>query len=530
MAVTANAYASKAALEILHLGGNALDAAIAAQWVLNLVEPQSSGIGGGGFLLHWDARRRAVSAWDGRETAPRRIASADFLKPDGSAAGYMDIVATGKSVGTPGLVAMLEGAHQRHGKLRWERLFRPAIRLAENGFAVSSRLYRLLKDDPFLRRDLAARTLYYHPDGRPRDVGELLRNPELATSLREIATHGAAALHQGDLARRIAAATIARGGVLGEDDLRDYRPKLHQAVCGPYRAWRVCGMPPPSSGGIGVLQLLGLLERSGPARADLLSVDAMHRFAEAGRLVYADRARYLADPDFFAVPQAALLAPAYLDRRERLIDAQRSMGTAEPGELPEQQALADDDAAELPSTSHLSIVDDEGNAVALTSSIESAFGSRIQVGGFLLNNQLTDFAFAAQRDGRPVANRPEPGKRPLSSMAPTLVFDHRGRLHAVLGSPGGSRIINYVARSLVAVLDAGIDPAAALTMPHVGNRNGVTEIETGRFTAAQKSALAGRRHELREVDMTSGLHLILRDGDHWLGAVDPRREGLALGE
>jgi gamma-glutamyltranspeptidase/glutathione hydrolase len=529
MVVTANAHATDAAAEILQLGGNALDAAIAAQWVLNLVEPQSSGIGGGGFMLHWDATHRRVSAWDGRETAPRSV-SADFARrPDGTPATFSEILATGNAVGVPGLVAMLEAAHRRHGKLKWERLLRPAIRLAENGFAISPRLHQLLRDDSLLRLDPAARALYYRENGDARPVGEILRNPEFAVTLRAMATTGGSALYGGGGADRIAAAVAQRGGGLTAADLHDYRPIQRDAVCGTYRQWRICGMPPPSSGGIGVLQLLGLLERS-KLPADPDTADAVHLFAEAGRLVYADRARYLADPDFIAVPRRELLDPRYLDRRARLVDPLRSMGIAEPGELPERHSQADDDAPELPATTHLSIVDRAGNAVALTSSIESAFGSRIQVDGYLLNNQLTDFSLVAERDGKPVANRLQPGKRPLSSMAPTLVFSAGGRLQAVLGSPGGSRIINYVARTLVALLDGKREPAAALALPHAGNRNGATEIERGRVSEDLVRELERRGHIVQRVDMTSGLHLIMRVGDQWVGAVDPRREGAARGE
>jgi gamma-glutamyltranspeptidase/glutathione hydrolase len=530
MVVTANVYATDAASEILQLGGNALDAAIAAQWVLNLVEPQSSGIGGGGFMLHWDARRRLVSAWDGRETAPR-AASADFARrTDGTLASFSEVLATGKAVGVPGLVAMLEAAHRRHGKLRWERLFRPAIRLAENGFAISPRLHLLLRDDLLLRRDAKARALYFQESGEAKAAGEILRNPDLAATLRSIAIGGAEALHRGEAAERIATVVGQRGGELTAKDMRDYLPRQRGAVCGPYRQWRVCGMSPPSSGGIGVLQLLGLLERSRLPAGDPAAPDAAHLFAEAGRLTYADRARYLADPDFVVVPQAALLEPRYLDQRARLMDPRRSMGIAPPGDVPQRHSQADDDAPELPATTHVSIVDRAGNAVALTSSIESAFGSRIQVDGFLLNNQLTDFSFTAERDGKLVANRLEPGKRPLSSMAPTLVFDASGRLYAVLGSPGGGRIINYVARTLVALLDGRQDPAAAVSLPHVGNRNGTTEIELGRVPEVLALELERRGHTVQRTDMTSGLHLIVRIGDGWVGAVDPRREGVARGE
>jgi gamma-glutamyltranspeptidase/glutathione hydrolase len=538
MAVTANVYATDAAVEILQLGGNALDAAIAAQWVLNLVEPQSSGIGGGGFLLHWDQQQHVVSAWDGRETAPRGapgvkvdIASHNFgRRADGSPAEFAELLASGRAVGVPGLVAMMEAAHRRHGKLTWERLLRPAIRLADNGFAISPRLHLLLREDPLLRRDEAARALYYRDNGEARAAGDILRNPELASVFRRVAAEGSAALHRGEVAAGIVAAIEKRGGNVSAADLRDYRPRQRDPVCGNYRGWRVCGMPPPSSGGIGVLQLLGMLERSGSPSGDPSAPGAVHLFAEAGRLVYADRARYLADPDFAPVPQKALLDPAYLDRRTHLIDTRRSMGIARPGELPVQGAQADDDAPELPATTHISIVDRAGNAVALTSSIESAFGSRIQTNGFLLNNQLTDFSLTEERGGASVANRLQPGKRPLSSMAPTFVFDAGGRLHAVLGSPGGGRIINYVARTLTALLDARLTPADAVALPHVGNRNGATEIERGRVADSLATELERRGHELKRVEMTSGLNLVVRGAVGWIGAVDPRREGVARGD
>jgi gamma-glutamyltranspeptidase/glutathione hydrolase len=530
MAATANAYATDAAVEILQLGGNALDAAIAAQWVLNLVEPQSSGIGGGGFLLHWDQDRRRVSAWDGRETA-HRDASADFgRRADGNPAGFAELLATGKAVGVPGLVAMLEAAHRRHGSLTWERLFRPAIRLAENGFVISPRMHLMLRDDPLLRADAAAHALYYRDDGVARAAGELLRNPQLASVFRRLAAEGSTALHRGEVAEGIVAVIEKRGGRLSLADLSDYRPRQRDPVCGAYRRWRICGMPPPSSGGIGVLQLLGMLERSDLLPGDPASPDAAHLFAEAGRLVYADRARYLADPDFVRVPQQAMLDGGYLDRRARLIDSRRSMGIAPPGDLPAGSAQADDDAPELPATTHISIVDRAGHAVALTSSIESAFGSRIQTSGFLLNNQLTDFSLTQNRDGAPVANRAQPGKRPLSSMSPTFVFDAGGRLHAVLGSPGGSRIINYVARSLTALLDGRLAPADAVALPHVGNRNGATEIERGRVGDGLATELERRGHEVRRVEMTSGLNLVVRSAGGWIGAVDPRREGVARGD
>lgn len=525
IAVTANAHATTAARDVLREGGTAADAAIAAQLVLNLVEPQSSGLGGGAFLLHWDARQRHLQAYDGRETAPQSATPERFAGLTFHAA-----VASGKAVGTPGLLAMLADVHARHGKLPWARLFKPAIELAEAGFPVSPRLHGLLAADPHLRRDAVAASLYYQADGSPLAVGATLRNPALAQTLRTLALSGADAFYRGLVAVEIVAAVRAAGGDLDIADLSAYRAKSRAPVCGAYRVWRICGMPPPSAGGIATLQLLGLLERTPFARAAPRSARAIHWFSEAGRLAYADRSRYLADPDFVVVPQDALLSPAYLDGRAKLIAADKSIGKALPGELGARDARGDDTAPEHPATTHLSIVDAAGNAVALTSSVEDAFGSRKMAGGFLLNNQLTDFAFRPDENGRTVANRVEAGKRPLSSMAPTMVFDRKGRLVAVLGSPGGPRIINYVAQTLVALLDWRMAPDAALALAHFGSRNGPTELERGAAADRLKPQLEALGHEVTTADMTSGLHIIVRDGGRWLGAADPRREGLAAGD
>jgi gamma-glutamyltranspeptidase/glutathione hydrolase len=532
MAVTANPFATDAAEEILALGGSAVDAAIAAQFVLNLVEPQSSGIGGGGFMLHYDAVKRRVAAYDGRETAPHSATPQRFVDSDGRPRPLTDVVATGRSVGVPGLVAMLALAHEKHGKLRWERLLRPAIRLAEQGFPISPRLHHLLDVDRFLRDDPEARALYYRSDGSPLPVGTRLVNTSFAATLRTLSAQGPGTLYHGELAEAIVIAANRHprgGGDLDVQDLRDYRAIERTPVCGAYRRYRICGMPPPSSGGITVLQLLGILQRTDFSAA-ANSAAAAHYFAEAGRLAFADRRRYLGDPDFVAVPQSELLDAAYLDRRASLISSKKSFGNAAPGELSQLHGRGDDTAPELPATTHLSIVDGQGNAVAMTSSIEDAFGSRTMVRGFLLNNQLTDFSFQPDELGRPLANQVQGGKRPLSSMAPTLVFDAQDRLYAVLGSPGGAQIINYVAQTLTALLDWHLTAEAALALPHYGSRNGPTELEADSAAADLAPALQrlGHRVELRE--MNSGTHLIIREGVGWRGAADPRREGTARGD
>ncbi|MCC6472896.1 MAG: gamma-glutamyltransferase, partial [Burkholderiales bacterium] len=481
MVVAANPLAAQAGLDILRAGGSAMDAAIAAQLALNVVEPQSSGIGGGAFLLHFDAARAVMAAYDGRETAPASARPERFLDASGQPLRYLQAVGSGLSVGVPGLVRMLALAHARHGVLAWERLFEPAIRLADGGFAISPRLALLIDRDPLLRRDAAARALFYRADGSGRPAGEMLRNPALATTLRSIAAGGPEAFYKGEIARDIVAAVRGHPvpGDLSLDDLVRYRARERMAVCGAYRMHRVCGVPPPSSGGVTVALLLGLLERLPVGDAAPLSVRAIHWFSEAGKLAYADRDHYLADPDFAPFPYARLLDRDYLAARSSLIREDRTLGTASPGRPAGIGAVrfGRDRTPELPSTSHLSIVDSRGNAVALTSSIESAFGSRILVRGFLLNNQLTDFSWLPESGGAPAANRVEGGKRPRSSMAPTLVFGPRGSLRFVLGSPGGNEIINYVALTLMALVDWGLDALQAIDLPRYGSRNRGIELE-----------------------------------------------------
>ncbi|MCP5372175.1 MAG: gamma-glutamyltransferase [Hyphomicrobiales bacterium] len=533
MIAAANPHAAAAGLAVLRAGGSAVDAAIAAQMVLNLVEPQSSGIGGGGFLLHYAARGGAVDAYDGRETAPAAATPDLFLNPDGTPRKFFDAVVGGLSVGVPGLLRMLEMAHRDHGRLPWRDLMAPAIALAENGFAVSDRLHGLVAGDRYLKTDPAAAAYFYDTDGAPLAVGRVRRNPALAAVLRRVAEEGADAFYTGPLAADLAAAVAAapNPGRLTVADLAAYRAVKRTAVCAPYRAWRVCGMPPPSSGGITTLQILGLLEPFDLAALGPGAARAVHLVAEAGRLAFADRNAYLADPDFVP-PPPGLLDRDYLRRRSGEIGPRALPGKAAPGDPGRKAALpppADDGERGL-STTHLSVVDGDGNAVAMTTSIENVFGSRRMVHGFLLNNQLTDFSFRPRVDGRPVANRVAAGKRPRSSMAPTLVLDGAGRLVLAVGSPGGSRIIGYVAQAVIAVLDWKLDAQAAVDMGHFGNRNGATELEEGRPVAALKDALEALGHQVRVRPMTSGLHAVQVTADGLAGGADPRREGVALGD
>jgi gamma-glutamyltranspeptidase/glutathione hydrolase len=502
-----------------------VDAAVAVQAVLGLVEPQSSGIGGGAFLLHWSQGERRVRSYDGRETAPAAARPDRFLDEAGRPLPRPVAIQSGRSVGVPGAVRMLELAHRRHGRLPWRRLLEPAIRLADTGFPMSPRLHQLLERESALRNNAAARLLYYDGD-RAKAVGTRIVNREYAATLREIARKGASALHAGPIAQDVVRAAASD---LTLEDLASYRPLEREPVCGPYRTFRICSVAPPSSGGIAVLQILGILERTPFAKAAPNSADAVHYFAEAGRLAYADRARYIADPAFVPQPVAELSSRAYLDQRAKLV-GERSMGRAQPGTVLAQRVSPGEGAeTELAGTSHFSIVDRRGDAVAMSTTVEDAFGSRILVRGFLLNNQLTDFSFTAQSEGRAIANRVEGGKRPRSSMAPVLVFDSNG-LRMVAGSPGGFAIINYVAKALVATLEWKLDVQSAAALPNFGSRNGPTELERGTVYELLAPQLRERGHEVVAIDFTSGLHLIERVKGGWRGGADPRREGAAKGD
>ncbi len=532
--VTANPLASKVGRDILRLGGNAVDAAIAVQLVLGLVEPQSSGIGGGAFLVYYDAKTQKLHTYDGRETAPAAAKPDRFLGKDGKPLQFYDAVVGGKSVGVPGTVRMLEMVHKKYGNLPWSQLFQPAIQLAEQGFPISPRLHTLLSKEQYLPRLEPARSYFYQPDSTPKPVGTKLVNKPYAEVLRLIARRSADGFYKGEIARDIVA-TVTKAAIPGDlttADLADYQAKEREPVCGAYRVYKICSMGPPSSGGLTVLQILGILQHFNLAALKPGSVEAVHLFSEAGRLAYADRGLYMADADFVPVPIKELINPEYLNRRATLIAPKRSMGEAKPGELSSRQVQnwGQDDSREFPSTSHLAIVDGFGNAVSMTSSIEDAFGSRLMVRGFLLNNELTDFSFSPIADGKPVANRIEAGKRPRSSMAPTMVFDRKGKLVMVVGSAGGSRIINYVAKALVAVLDWKLDSQQAISLPNFGNRNASTELEAGTSLAELKPALEAMGHSVQVVEQTSGSQGILLTNQELLGGADPRREGVALGD
>jgi len=538
MIATANPVSTEAGYRILRQGGSAIDAAIAAQLVLNLTEPQSSGIGGGAFLVYYQGNKKKVTAYDGRETAPAAATPERFLDAKGAPMQFLDAVVGGKSVGVPGTLRVLELAHQRHGKLPWAKLFVPAIEIAERGFAMSPRLYGALAAEQRLAKDPVARAYFYRADGTPHPVGTIIRNPEFAATLKRIAAEGPDAFYKGEIARDIVAKIRSHPtnpGDMTEADLANYRAKVREPVCGNYRAYRLCGMPLPSSGGMTVLQMLGMLERFDMSRIEPSSLFAVHLFAEAGSLAYADRGRYMADPDFVPLVPG-LLGHDYLIARSLQIQPGSAFDRAQPGDPAatprlEKVALADDRSLEFPSTSHMAIVDRYGNALSMTTTIEDVFGSRQMVRGFLLNNELTDFSMLPSEGGKPIANRVEAGKRPRSSMAPTIVFDRPGHVYAVVGSPGGSAIINYVAKTLVGILDWHLDPQKAIDLPNIGSRNlGFVELEKNTVAAKLEPKLRALGHDVRVMDHTSGLQAIERTKTGWVGGADPRREGIVLGD
>lgn len=531
MVAAANPHAVKAGADVLAAGGTAADALVAVQTVLGLVEPQSSGIGGGAFLVYYDATSKELVTLDGRETAPLAATPTLFQDENGEPLKFFDAVVGGLSVGTPGTPALLQEVHDRWGKSAWNDLFAPAIDLAENGFAVSPRLAGLVASDAERLASHPATAAYFLPGGAPLKAGTVLRNPEYATTLQAMAALGAEAIYTGEIAGDIVAAikTAATPGVLSTVDLAIYQIKARPPVCAEYRSFDVCGMGPPSSGALTVGQILGMLEgydlSAGPDDANVRRL-----MGDASRLAFADRGRYMADSDYVPVPAKGLVDPAYLATRGALLNGDRALEDVAPGNPAFDHALnwADDEAIELPSTSHISIVDSYGSVASMTTTIENAFGSRVMTNGFLLNNELTDFSFRSHKDGVPIANRLEPGKRPRSSMAPTIVMQNDKPVLAI-GSPGGSRIIGYVAESIIAYVDWGMNIQQAVSVPHAVNRFGKYDLEEGTDAVALEGALTAMGFEAGARGLNSGLHAIAI-GETLQGGADPRREGIALGE
>ncbi len=544
----ANPLATDAGYQIIQAGGSAVDAAIAVQMVLTLVEPQSSGIGGGAFLLNWDGEQ--VYAYNGRETAPAAADENHFLDENGDTMPFRDAVRSGKSVGVPGTIAMLKQAHERHGVLPWHELFEPAITLAENGFNVSPRLNQLLVGEDAFRNDDIAGQFYYDESNEARPVGYELKNPALAEILRRVANGGIDEFYQGEVAENIVERIQSheRPGNMTVEDINNYPAQDFEtrALCNDWKSYNICGFPPPSSGHIAIMQMLGILEQleNGESNFEngLMTADWMHNYLEAAKLAFADRAKYIGDWDFVDAPAGdwnSLMEPAYLAERASLVGDQ-SMGVAEPGNPGEIQAMLGLQPYQPESgTSHISIVDRDGNTVSMTTTIESGFGSRIMSdggtglpGGFILNNELTDFSLSpVDEDGNPMANRVEPNKRPRSSMSPSLVFDREsGNILASVGSPGGAAIIHYTAKAIIGMYEWNLNAQDAINLPNFANFNGASALEEDRFPAELIEALRARGHEVSERALTSGLQAIQVTEDGYYGGADPRREGVVMGQ
>lgn len=535
MIAAANPHAAEAGLEMMRAGGSAVDAAIATQMVLGLVEPESSGIGGGAFMLVYNPKTKHTTSFDGREMAPASARPTMFLDANGQPRTKADVIPGGLSVGIPGVVKMLWMAHAKYGKLPWAKLFEPAIKLAQDGFPVGPKLARTIRN--FTRGasmpDIKAH--FYHQDGTPLQEGDIYKDPDYAATLKKIAEEGPDGFYKGEIAQAIVDAVHnapRNQGGMTLSDLANYQPKEREPVCGAYRQYHLCSMGPPSSGGIAVLQILEMLQRFSPKQLTPNTVSGAHLFAEASRLAYADRAQYLGDPAFVDVPVQGLLDKNYIASRSALIDPEKDMGKALPGNPPEKHAeLAPQVSPVLHGTSHMTIVDDKGEVVAMTTSVESVFGAEVMTKGFMLNNTLTDFSFEPVRDGKPVANAPAPGKLPLSAMSPTIVFDKNGKFLVSVGSPGGPAIIDYVAQILIGILDAKMRPKDALAMPHEINMNGPTLLEKSENSATLAAALTAMGHKIEVPQVEgSGLHCIEKTAAGYIGAADPRRDGIALGD
>ena len=534
MVSAANPYAVEAGAKILAQGGSAADAMVAVQTVLGLVEPQSSGIGGGGFLIWFDAASGQIITLDGRETASRHVTPQLFQDSSGQPFEFFDAVIGGRSVGVPGTPALMLNAHKRWGKLDWSTLFQSAINLAEVGFKVSPRLSMLVARDAKHLIRFKRTSNYFYPDGKPIKVGNILKNLDYAETLRAIAADKGRSFYKGETAKDIVdtvQSAASNPGLLDLRDLAEYRVKERSAVCIAYHELDVCGMGPPSSGGLTVGQILGILENYDLAKMGPNSLDAWRLIGDASRLAFADRGRYIADSDFVSVPVKGLLNKKYLKNRASLLNQKKALKTVSPGNpsFDTVHTFADDESIELSSTSHISIVDQYGNALSMTTTIENAFGSRLMTkGGFLLNNEMTDFSFRTIKDGIPIANRVEPRKRPRSSMAPTIVLKN-GRPYLVIGSPGGSRIIGYVVKAIIAYVDWGMNVQQALSMPHLINRFGTFDLEINTKAEMMEGPLSSAGFKVKSRGLNSGLHAIAVYENRLEGGADPRREGLAYG-
>jgi len=532
MVAAANPHAVAAGARVLKEGGTAADAMVAVQTVLGLVEPQSSGIGGGAFLVWFDATTEELSTLDGRETAPLAATPQLFLNEDGERLKFWDAVVGGRSVGVPGTPALMEAAHKKWGQKAWSDLFTEAIQLAENGFTVSPRLASLVARDSERLQQFRETADYFFRDGKPITAGTRLTNPDYADVMRRMADKGADIIYSGDIAQAIVETVRNTGenpGLISLTDLEIYKVKERPAICSPFRGHQVCGMGPPSSGALTVGQILGILDHFPVGSPD--GLQTLRLLGDASRLAFADRGRYIADSDFVPVPTKGLLSEDYLIDRAKLLKGTTALTEVSPGNPKHSHASlwADDLSLELPSTSHISIVDGYGNALSMTTTIENAFGSRLMTNGFLLNNELTDFSFSSHNEGVPIANRVEPGKRPRSSMSPTIVLKD-GLPSLVIGSPGGSRIIGYVVQAIIAHIDWDMDVQTAVSIPHAVNRFGTFDLEMGTSLENMVEPLESLGYKVKLHNLNSGLHAISVKKNGLSGGADPRREGIVLGQ
>jgi gamma-glutamyltranspeptidase / glutathione hydrolase len=540
LVATANPYATQAGLDILRAGGSAVDAAITVQLVLSLVEPQSSGIGGGGFLLHHDGKSGAITSYDGRETAPASATEGLFLNADGKPLGMLEALPGGRTVGVPGALRLMEVAHRKHGKLAWKRLFKPAIKLANKGFVASPRLVSMTGNAArFISRFPQASALLLDSQGQPLAEGTRIRSKAYARLLQTLARRGADAYYTGPSAERIITAVTTSPVApvsLTQEDLITYKVIEREPVCGTYRVWRICSMGPPSSGGLAVLMTLKMVERFDLKALGPDNPRSYHLIGQAMALAFADREVFVADPAFVAVPTAGMLDSAYLASRSALIDPARALVGIKSGQPPGAKQAVAHAGPDVPSTSHWVVADRDGNVVTNTGTVQGPFGAFLAVDGYFLNNELTDFSFVGEKDGVKVANRVEPGKRPRSSMSPTIVTDAQGNFVMALGSAGGSRIIAHVIKTLVASLDWGMDMQQAVNAPNFANGGNGLELEQGTHLEAMKPALEGLGNTVLLRSSVSGVQALRarRDGSGRLiayeGAADPRREGIVLGD
>lgn len=534
MVATANPHASQAGLDILKAGGSAADAAIAIQLMLGLVEPQSSGLGGGAILLYWDNSAKKLIALDGRETAPKAIKPEVFLDKEGKPLQFMDAVVGGRSVGTPGTVKLLEHLHKNYGKLAWSDLFKAPIALAEKGFAVTPHMAeQVAASAESLAKFPSTKAYFFNAEGQPLSAGVNRNNPDYAATLKTIAEQGAKGFYEGPIAQAIVD-TVKNSpdtaGSLSLEDLSAYTVKEREVICMNYRAHEVCGMGTPTSGGLAMAQILGMLKEYDLSKFGADSPDSWRLIGDATRLAFADRNRYVADSDFIKVPTQGMLDPAYLKQRAELLKGSTGLKAVEPGNFTATtQSRVDDNSLELPSTSHFVVIDKAGNIVSMTTTIENGFGSRLMTNGFLLNNELTDFSFVSEENGQAVANRIEPNKRPRSSMAPTIVFKDKQPVLAI-GSPGGSNIIAYTTNSIIGYLDWGMDIQKAVAMPHMVNRTGDYYLEKGTDAEKYKPVFEEMGYTVKVDNLNSGLHAIAIKADGLEGGADPRRDGVVLGQ